>query len=79
MIISGKQEPSPQTLTGIAKAFEMSPEQIFRAAGLLPSLPPSTERTQEAAHLFAQLDEPAQEIVLTQLRALVQEHRRGQR
>ena len=40
-IISGTREPGTNTLTGIAKAFKLSPEFVFEKAGVLP--PTSTQ------------------------------------
>lgn len=35
-IMSGYRRPDPESLLNIAMAFKMSPETVFRAAGLLP-------------------------------------------
>lgn len=38
-IISGKNKPSSQVCTGIAKAFNIPAEEVHRRAGLLSALP----------------------------------------
>ena len=35
-IISGTRRPGPESLTGIAAALKVPPEDLFRRAGLLP-------------------------------------------
>ena len=35
-IISGTRQPGPDALLGIARAFNLTPEDVFRRAGLLP-------------------------------------------
>lgn len=37
-IVNQSRAPSPETLISIAHALEMTPETVFRAAGLLPNL-----------------------------------------
>jgi len=49
-IIREERNPSPDSLHGIAKAFSLPPEVVFRKAGLLPP-----ER--EAVHGMAELRE----------------------
>lgn len=38
-IILGGSMPTPETLEAIARALKLPPEQVFRAAGLLPPKP----------------------------------------
>ena len=39
-ILNGSRKPGPDVCTSIANALGVSPETVFRAAGLLPKLPP---------------------------------------
>lgn len=42
-ILSGKNNPSPEFCNGLATALAVPPEDVFRRAGLLPSLPAPIE------------------------------------
>ena len=35
-ILNGERSPAPETLEAIARALKLPPEEVFRAAGLLP-------------------------------------------
>lgn len=37
-ILGRKRNPDPETLNAISKALRIPPEQVFRAAGLLPAV-----------------------------------------
>ena len=39
-ILNGERRPAPETIEAIAHALRLPPETVFRAAGLLPPLPP---------------------------------------
>jgi transcriptional regulator with XRE-family HTH domain len=39
MVLRGERKPGPDFCNGIAKAFGIPPEEVFRMAGLLPALP----------------------------------------
>jgi len=43
MVISGKRTPGVNFCTGVARAFGIPPEEVMRYAGLLPSLPASSD------------------------------------
>lgn len=43
MIISKHNNPGPDLCQGIARAFKLPPEIVFRKAGLLPQLPEETD------------------------------------
>jgi len=38
LVLSGKSRPGDDLCTGIARAFRITPEEVFRRAGLLPPL-----------------------------------------
>lgn len=42
-LISGSRKPGRDTCIQIAKGLKLPPENIFRAAGLLPSQPPTDD------------------------------------
>lgn len=54
-LINQVRSPSPEALRKIAKALNVSPDRIFRIAGLLPPESPKDELTEEAEFLFSQL------------------------
>jgi transcriptional regulator with XRE-family HTH domain len=39
LVLSSKSSPGPDLCLGLARAFRMPPEEVFRIAGLLPALP----------------------------------------
>jgi len=51
-ILRGEREPRPQTLNAIAHALKISPEEIYRAAGLLPPKPDAEELIEQAEHII---------------------------
>lgn len=38
LLVTGKSNPGEDLCTGIARAFRITPEEVFRRAGLLPPL-----------------------------------------
>ena len=77
LVLSGERNPGPDLCLGIAKALNIPPEIVFQEAGIFPSSPEQTQHRKEADHLFSQLSDRQQEDVLTMMRALVEERRRG--
>ena len=71
-ILSGARNAGPDACTAIARAFRLPPEEVFRAAGILPPVSPMTTTRREADYLFARLTEEEQRFLLTQMRALVE-------
>lgn len=49
-IILGGSKPTPETIESIARAFKLPPEQVFRAAGLLPPLVDMDEDEEQIMH-----------------------------
>lgn len=50
-------KPDEDILRRVARAFGYSPETVFRAAGLLPPKPESSELTEKIVHLVNQMDD----------------------
>ena len=73
-VINGYARPGLDFCKGVAQAFRMPLEDVFRRAGILPPLPSDAPYLQEAIELFSRLPEELQEVVLTQMRALVSSH-----
>lgn len=72
MVISQQKNPGLDFCVGIALAFRLPPEIVLRKAGLLDPEMPQAQIDKEAAHLFAQLPDNQKEIVLAQLRGMIQ-------
>jgi len=51
-------------LTKIARAFKFPPEEVFRAAGILPPVPVKSAKLSVMDYLFDQLDEEGQADLL---------------
>ncbi len=71
-VINGHAQAGPDFCNGVARAFRMAPETVFRRAGILPPLPPETAELAEAHRLFAQLPREQQELFLAQIRAVIE-------
>ena len=54
-LINQVRQPSPEALRKIAKALNVSPDRIFRIAGLLPPIQSKDDLTEEAEFLLSQL------------------------
>jgi transcriptional regulator with XRE-family HTH domain len=70
-ILSGERKATPDTLVSIASALKISPEDIFRRAGLLPNSNIS-ERAARLAFRIGQLPAEDQEILDAMIDGLVQ-------
>jgi transcriptional regulator with XRE-family HTH domain len=67
-VLNGDRKPEPDTLIAIARALNLPPETVFRAAGLLPPVSPDTEYAEQILHLLRQLSPQEQEEILELLR-----------
>ena len=47
--------PTPDTINAIAKALQLAPETVFRAAGLLPITPAIDQKIEDINHLMREL------------------------
>jgi transcriptional regulator with XRE-family HTH domain len=56
-IISGKNKPGPKLCNGIARAFGIPSAEVFRIAGLQPSVPETKESEEELLFFFRQLND----------------------
>jgi transcriptional regulator with XRE-family HTH domain len=69
-ILSGKRKAGPEVCAALAEALQVPAAQVFRIAGLLPSVPDAVEQEDEALGLFRRLDAPMRQIALGILRTL---------
>jgi transcriptional regulator with XRE-family HTH domain len=59
-ITSGSKGVGEETCRAIARAFNIPPETVFRAAGILPNHPGTDEDFEELKHLFNQMTDEEQ-------------------
>jgi transcriptional regulator with XRE-family HTH domain len=76
-IARGEVAPSAEFCRRIAMIFRVSPEEVYRRAGLLPPASDAHSQSllQEATYLFSQLPSDQQDVLLAFVRALLVEHR----
>jgi len=74
MVMTGQRNPGEKFCHGIAKAFDLPIDDIFRRAGILPPIPDLDANAEAMLHLFRNLPESEQERVLTIMRALSTMH-----
>lgn len=67
-IIKRRREPGPSLCQGIAAAFELPLEIVYRKAGLLPPKPEVDEQIDEILHEAAQLTPAEREELLAFIR-----------
>jgi len=70
-VISG-ESPGADFCIGVAKGLGLSPEDVLRRAGILPSLPPEVEEQQEAIRIIRRLDPTFRDAAMSMLRGLDQ-------
>ena len=75
-VLSGMSSPGKAFCRQIARAMHITPETVFREAGLLPPEPKETKRSREAQQLFGDLSDQQQETMLAIMRTLIEERRR---
>jgi transcriptional regulator with XRE-family HTH domain len=56
-IINQTSKPTPETVETIARALKLPPEEVFRAAGLLPAIPDDQSKITELNYLLNMLDD----------------------
>jgi len=76
-VAAGRAAPSARFCQEIAHVLDVPVEQVYQLAGLLPQDVDETTALRQANLLFSQLSEAEQDIVLTQMRALVERRKRG--
>jgi transcriptional regulator with XRE-family HTH domain len=74
-IIAGRRNAGPEMCEGIARAFKLPPEKVFRLAGLLPPARDENPSDEELQHLFDQLSVTEQEDILSWIRLKVEKNK----
>lgn len=75
-IVSGARQPGKDVCEGIANAFKIPPEIVYRRAGLLPPLSNNSENKEELLHLFDMMDEDNREDTMDYARMKLQQQER---
>ena len=73
-VLNENRKPGIRLCRGLARAFQIPPEDVLRRAGLLPPAPPESASLNEALFLFRQLHPDTQDQVLAMLRGLVEHY-----
>jgi transcriptional regulator with XRE-family HTH domain len=76
-IINGNRGVGEDTLLAIAHAFKIPPEQVFRAAKLLPENIKQSPTLEEVNYKMDQLTEDQQQMVLDLIDTLIDRKDRG--
>ncbi len=72
-VIIGSRNPGTDLCEAIARALRLPPEEVFRAAGILPPVTPDTRLSAEMEYLLARLTPARREEVLNYIRFLAQQ------
>lgn len=72
-IISGRRGIGKDAATSIARALKMSPEIVFRAAGILPPDPSQDPWVKEIMHKLDQLNPPQRKIAEWMIKKLAED------
>lgn len=77
LIKAGARNPGIDVCDGIAGALHLPPEQIYRAAGILPSKPEADALLEELIFIFKTLDPDLQHILVRAARGIQQGEEKG--
>jgi transcriptional regulator with XRE-family HTH domain len=77
-VITEQKNPGADFCLGIARAFRVPPEEVFRRAGILPPLPETEKKKQSVWLRFTRLSPEQQDLILTTMEAWVRENRQDQ-
>jgi len=78
-LLSGQASPSPDTCQAFARVFHMPVEEVYRAAGLLPTKPEADEIIERADHIIGSYKYPeTKERALAYLEFLRVEEEKGE-
>jgi len=79
MIYSENRKAGPDVCNAVAEAFRIPPEEVFRAAGLLPPSPEADETLQRIEHLYGTLNDPvSKQRALEYIELLKTQEEKGQ-
>lgn len=70
-IVSGERNIGFDVCVAISRALHIAPENVLRAAGLLPPVPETTEQKETLVYLFDQLTEKDRQTILDMMNFLL--------
>ena len=76
LILSEGRRPGHEVSAAIARAFNIPPEQVFQAAGILEYKSPTTDQLDELMHLAVQLTDADRDLLIDTARMLLERERR---
>ena len=76
-LLNRNRNPGPKACNAIAHALDIDPEDVFRAAGLLPPKPDEPPTLSEWIHLYLEADEEERDRMLEVARTLSRRSQRG--
>jgi len=77
LVLSGNRQPGVEFCEGVAKAFRIPKDDVYRMAGLLPSKPNADQTVSEITHIYHELDEDNQQDLLDYARLRLQKQERS--
>ena len=79
LVLSENRKPGPEFCEKIARALKIPPEEVYRAAGLLPSKAKTNELTERVEHILGSYKYPeTKECALAYLEFLRIEEEKGE-
>lgn len=79
LIYSGGREPGPKVCDGIARAFKMPADIVYRMAGILPVKPSDDETVSEITHIYHNLNDVNKEDLLDYARMRLSKQEREEK
>jgi len=76
-VVNGRRNPGKDLAQGIARAFDLPPEQVFREAGLLPPALEVDEEIERIVHEASKLNEQDKAEVLAFIRMKINLRKRA--
>lgn len=71
-----RTNPDANALNSIARALKLPPEEVYRAAGLLPGQPKSNPSVEEILHIARQLPQTDLDDLIALARTKLERHER---
>ena len=76
LVLSGNRQPGTEFCDGIARAFKIPVDSVYRVAGLLPVKPSDDETVSEITHIYHNLTDENREDLLDYARSRLQKQDR---
>lgn len=71
LLYTGGRKPGKRTAPAIARAFNIPPERVFQAAGILEYKTPTTDQLDQLVHLAAQITDADRDLLIDMARLLL--------